>query len=418
MELKFLTPQQVRWIGQNVGTPVYVYHEPGLIRAAEQVLAFPNAFGSTGRFAIKACPTGAVLRLFDSLGLHFDASSAYEVARATRLGIPHSKISLTAQQLPSLGDLHDFVTKRMKFNACSLHQLEQYGKLLPGTEVGIRVNPGLGSGGNNRTNVGGPASSFGIWHEYLELALEIAEKYRLTIVRVHTHIGSGSDPEIWKKVAGMSLDITKRVPSASCLSLGGGFKVARMSDEHSTDLRECGLAVLPLFEEFYRQTGRKLEVEIEPGTFLVANHGCIIATVVDKVDTGPNGYKFLKVDSGMTENARPALYGAQHPLDIVFKGLRDSEGTEEVLVVGHCCESGDTWTPQPGDSEGLLPRELPIAEIGDYIVMGGAGAYCASMPIKHYNSFPEAPEVLVHEDGTLQLIRKRQTWKELVENEV
>lgn len=89
----------------------------------------------------------------------------------------------------------------VEFNATSLHQLETYGKLFPHTHTSIRVNPGMGSGGTNRTNVGGPASSFGIWHEYLEEAKIIAKKYHLTITKLHTHIGSGSDPEVWKKVA-------------------------------------------------------------------------------------------------------------------------------------------------------------------------------------------------------------------------
>ena len=89
----------------------------------------------------------------------------------------------------------------VEFNATSLHQLETYGKIYPGTNTSIRVNPGMGSGGTNRTNVGGPGSSFGIWHEHLEEVKEIAIKYDLTITKLHTHIGSGSDPEVWKRVA-------------------------------------------------------------------------------------------------------------------------------------------------------------------------------------------------------------------------
>ena len=100
----------------------------------------------------------------------------------------------------------------VKFNACSLHQLEVYGKAMPNTELGVRINPGLGSGGTNRTNVGGPASSFGIWHEYIPQIFEIAKKYGLKIIRIHTHIGSGSDPKVWQKVASMSLGTVEKFP--------------------------------------------------------------------------------------------------------------------------------------------------------------------------------------------------------------
>ena len=79
--------------------------------------------------------------------------------------------------------------------------------------VGLRFNPGTGSGGTNRTNVGGPSSSFGIWKGELDKAVKLYEDFGLKVERIHTHIGSGSDPEIWKKVASMSLDLVRAIPS-------------------------------------------------------------------------------------------------------------------------------------------------------------------------------------------------------------
>jgi diaminopimelate decarboxylase len=119
----------------------------------------------------------------------------------------------------------------------------------------------------------------------------------------------------------------------------------------------------------------------------------------------------------MTEVLRPSIYGAQHPLVVV--PLKDeARGENDYIVVGHCCESGDVLTPEPGNPEGLAPRRLTEARIGDALVIGGAGAYCAAMSTKNYNSFPEAPEVLLTTDGKLRLIRKRQTLEQLLENEV
>jgi diaminopimelate decarboxylase len=91
--------------------------------------------------------------------------------------------------------------------------------------------------------VGGPSASFGIWHEYIPAVKEIVERYNLNIVRIHTHIGSGSDPDVWSRVVAMSLSIVEQFPSAVTLNLGGGYKVARMSFEKSTDLQVVGSPV-------------------------------------------------------------------------------------------------------------------------------------------------------------------------------
>jgi diaminopimelate decarboxylase len=89
-----------------------------------------------------------------------------------------------------------------------------------------------------------------------------------------------------------------------------------------------------------------------------------------------------------------------------------------VVFCGPCCESGDVLTPAPGDPEGLAPRHVPQPSIGDLVVVGGAGAYCAAMSTINYNSYPQAPEVMLDVDGTLRLLRRRQTFDQVLENEV
>lgn len=415
--LKFLTPSSAREIAANFGTPVYVYDEAALKRHAEAALAFPNAFGLTVRFAMKAAPNAAILRVFHRLGLHIDASSGFEVRRALHAGIPAEHISLSTQEFPE--DFAPLYKHGIRFNACSLAQLERFGQLFPGCRCGLRINPGLGSGGTGKTNVGGPHSSFGIWHEWLGEAEQIIARYGLSIIRIHTHIGSGSDPAVWERVALMSLEMVKRFPDVVTLNLGGGYKVARMATEKATDLQKIGAPVKAAFEALAAQTGRQLKLEIEPGTFLVANAGALLATVRDVVRTGgPDGVHFLKLDSGMTEILRPSLYAAQHPLVIVPAQEREPGPERDYLVVGHCCESGDILTTAADDPEGLQSRTLPETFPGDLCVVEGAGAYCAAMSAKNYNSFPEAPEVLVGLDGQPRLIRRRQSLEQVFQNEV
>ncbi len=413
-QTRFLNWSKAAEIAEKFGTPCYVYDENSLVRQAKSALAFPNAFGITVRYAMKAASNKNILRLFNRLGLKIDASSAFEVARAISAGIPAEDISLSSQQLPD--NLAEIINAGVKYNACSLHQLESYGKLFPNTEVGVRINPGLGSGGTKRTNVGGPASSFGIWFEYIPQIKLTAQKYGLKIVRIHTHIGSGSDPEVWQKVARMSLDTVALFEDVKTLNMGGGYKVARMSDEKSTDLQKIGAPVAKLVEEFAQKTGRKLAFEIEPGTFLLANCAAVLARVQDICDTGKDGYNFLKLDTGMTDVLRPSIYGAQHPLSILSES--PSAETCSYIVCGHCCESGDILTPAPADPEGLAPREMARAKIGDFCAIDGAGAYCSSMSTSNYNSYPASPEVLLRADGSVVLMRKRQTPAQVAENEV
>jgi diaminopimelate decarboxylase len=189
-----------------------------------------------------------------------------------------------------------------------------------------------------------------------------------------------------------------------------------MADEVATDLQECGAPVADKFREFAAETGREIKLEIEPGTYLLANSCAVLSKVQDLVSTGPKGYEFLKLDTGMTEVLRPSIYGAQHPIS-VLQGV-PAEESREYMIAGHCCESGDILTPAPGDPELLSTRSLPLTRIGDLCVIDGAGAYCAAMSTKHYNSYPEAAEVWIDLEGAPHLIRRRQSPEELWANEL
>jgi len=399
-------------IRARFGTPCYVYDRARLEAAARRALAFPAPFGYTLRYAMKANPSRGVLAVFRDLGLHVDASSDNEVTRALRAGFPPAAIQLTSQ-MPSR-QLAEHLAAGVLFNACSLHQLEQFGRLAPGREVCVRMNPGLGSGSANRTNTGGPAASFGIWHEYLDDVMALAKRHDVRVTRLHSHIGSGTDPEVWKRVTRMTLDLAAKMPEVQRVNLGGGFKVGRVPDETSVDLDDVGAHVRRELTAFRDRDGRALHLEVEPGTYLVANAGYVVATCVDVADTGRDGYLFAKLDTGMTEVTRPSLYGAQHPIDVLAEG-RDAA---DVIFVGPCCESGDILTPAPGDPEALRPRRVARPKIDDLVVIGGAGAYCAAMSTVNYNSYPQAPEVMLEPDGALRLLRRREPLEEIWRNEV
>lgn len=387
--MSFLTAQEVERLAKEHGTPLFVYSRAALIAQAKIMLAVPASYGLTVRYAMKANPHPEILSTFRERGLQIDASSGYEAALALESGFKGEEILLTSQQLAH--NLEELIKKGVQFNATSIRQLEEYGKRFPNTEVSVRLNPGIGSGHSVKTNVGGVTSSFGIWHEYIDQVHALAAKYQLKITRIHTHIGSGTDPAVWQESARVSLELVKNFPEAGIINLGGGFKVARMPAEHSTNMTEIGAALAAELSHFAETTGRQLHLELEPGTFLVANAGVLLAEVDDVTDTGEEGYNFIKLNTGMNDILRPSLYGAQHHITV----LNDGKRQKDYVVVGHNCESGDLLTPAPGDAEVLLPRTLNECQVGDVVMIGGAGAYCASMSARGYNSFPSANELMV-----------------------
>lgn len=147
---EFLTPELAQGCVETAGgTPLYAYSLAKLAKAADDCLAFPNAYGLTVRYAMKACPNAAILQYFSSRGLHFDASSGYEARRAMAAGVPAAHISLSSQEMPQ--DFDELMDLGVKINCCSVSQLERVGQKRPGSSVGIRVNPGVGSGGFSKS---------------------------------------------------------------------------------------------------------------------------------------------------------------------------------------------------------------------------------------------------------------------------
>jgi diaminopimelate decarboxylase len=411
-----ISRKQAEEVSDMVGTPAFVYDERTLRENAKAVSNFPNAFGLTARYAMKANPHSTVLRIFDQMGLHFDASTVYEAQRAALAGINPEKIQLTSQVIHEEKILEDLVSQGMLFNATSLHQLEIANRVVSNREISIRINPGEGSGAFKTLTTGGPESSFGIWHEDILEAKAMVDSYGLKVVGLHTHIGSGADPEVGKVIARKSLHFANDFPEATKFNLGGGFKRGRVPGEKTTDLQEYGMAIATEFRNFYGETGREFHLEIEPGTYLVANTGSLLTRVMDVKKTTED-QNFLLVDAGMNEVLRIPLYGAQHRLTVI---PQDSEPREErdYIVCGPCCESTDVLTIKAKSPDTPEARRLTEARIGDLFEIGSCGAYCESMGTKGYNAIPEPPIALIGLDDKVHQISSRGTLSQLLQNEI
>jgi diaminopimelate decarboxylase len=297
-------------------------------------------------------------------------------------------------------------------NCGSPDMIDQYGSRAPGREISLRINPGFGHGHSRKTNTGGDQSKHGIWHGQIADAVACAGRYGLTVSGLHMHIGSGADLEHLAQVCGAM----ERVADASgrsirSISAGGGLPVPYREGESPIDLD----AYFALWDATRRRLqerfGGPIRLEVEPGRYIVAESGYLLSEIRAVKRQAEN--LFYLVDAGFNNLARPILYGAYHPMSIAPADGDLRRAEHDVIVGGPLCESGDIFTQEEGGV--VATRRLPEAKVGDLLVIERAGAYGFVMG-SNYNSKPLAAEVLI-EDGQARLIRRRQTFEDLVREE-
>lgn len=410
--LRFINNQQANFIRQNFETPVYVYSQEKLEAAADDFLAFPSAFWHSVRYAMKANANKNILKIFQNKWILLDCSSEFEAYRALSAGYQAKNLQISWQETPR--NLSDLLSRWVSMVATSLQQIKQIWALQSWATIGVRINPGMSSGAFSAISTGWLVSGFGIWHEYIDQVKQTAIESNVTINKIHIHIGSENTPESWVNSANIWLNFVKQFPDVEILDLWGGFKKAIMPYETDADLQSIGVAVSEKFQEFFEETGRKIHLEVEPGKALVIHSCSVVAQVDDVIDTWENGYKFIRTNTGMTEMPRVSMYGVQQPIEI----LNGSQTQEKYVVIGHCCESGDLLTPKLYENETVEPVLLNTPNVWDTIIFSWTWAYNASMSMKNYNSFPEAGELLLKNDGEIVEIRKRQNVEDIWRNEI
>ncbi|MDN3543940.1 diaminopimelate decarboxylase [Kinneretia asaccharophila] len=398
-------------LAERFGTPLWVY-DAALIRSR---IAALQAF-DTIRFAQKACSNTHILKLMREQGVKVDAVSRGEILRALAAGYragADGEIVFTADLLDR-ETLATVAEHRVPVNAGSIDMLGQLAAVSPGHPVWLRINPGFGHGHSNKTNTGGEHSKHGIWHSELGAALDVIRAQGLKLVGLHMHIGSGVDYGHLAQVCGAMVDLVRQAQEAGhdlqAISAGGGLSIP---------YREGGAVIdtahyFGLWDAARKQAeallGHGLHLEIEPGRFLVAEAGLLLAEVRATKNAGAN--HFVLVDAGFNELMRPAMYGAFHAMEILPRdGV--ARASRPSVVAGPLCESGDVFTQEDGGV--VVPRALAEARVGDLLLIHDTGAYGASMS-SNYNSRPLIAEVLVEGDdpATARLIRRRQTVEELL----
>jgi len=406
-------PATLTRLAREYCTPLWVYDAPTI----RQRIADLRAFDSI-RFAQKANANTHLLRLMREQGVVVDAVSRGEIERALAAGYTAAPAACGASGIVFTADLFDHETldtvvrHQVPVNAGSTDMLDQLGARSPGHRVWLRINPGFGHGHSNKTNTGGEHSKHGIWHTELPQALAAIQRHGLHLVGLHMHIGSGVDYSHLQQVCAAMVALVKDSGcTLEAISAGGGLSIPYREGEARIDTAHYFSLWDAARREIATHLKRDVHLEIEPGRYLVAEAGVLLAEV--RATKRQGGQHFTLVDAGFSDLMRPAMYGSFHDMSLAAPdaGQRPLRHT---VVAGPLCESGDVFTQEEGGV--VLPRELPEARVGDLLVLHDAGAYGASMS-SNYNSRPLAAEVLV--DGSdARLIRRRQRMDELLELEV
>lgn len=363
-------------MARSAGRPVYAYHGARIRRNLSRLLAAlkRHAPGARVFYAMKAnrfLPVLSLLRTSGRCGI--DACSPGELLLARSVGFPEDAISYTST---SVSDDDLAVLRRhpgVWVNCDSLSSLRRLGRLMPGREVGLRINPGVGVG--YRTNqlvryAGAGATKFGIYAGEFSEALRIAAEFGLKVTGLHVHAGCGYlGPQLpaWEKVLSIAADFVARAPGVRRLNVGGGLGIPLVADDAPLDLNAWGRIL------GRRIAKRGLQVWVEPGDYLVKDSGVLVLQV-NTVEQ-KRGTWFVGVNGGFDLHPEPAFYRLPLvPVPCIATKDRPGRPVRRVTIAGNINEAHDLLAENVD-----LP---PVAE-GDWLAFLNAGGYGAAMSSRH-----------------------------------
>lgn len=388
---------------EKYDAPLYVYDTSKIRAQYEKITKAFKGVDLQINYACKALTNISVLKFFNSLGSHLDTVSIQEVHLAIKAGFDPKHIIYTPNCV-SLSEIDQAVGYGVRINIDNLSILEQFGHKYGGEiPIGIRINPHIMGGGNEKISTGHIDSKFGISIYQIPHLLRVIEANDVNVEGIHMHTGSDiMDIDVFIHGAEILQEAAKNFPNLQYIDFGSGFKVAYKPDDIYTDIETLGKKLTKRFKEFCKEYGRDLTLIFEPGKFLVSEAGFFLARV--NVVKQTTSTVFAGLDTGLNHLIRPMFYDSYHQIVNVSKPV--SEKTRIYTVVGYICET---------DTFGWNRKINEISE-GDILVFRNAGAYCFSMA-SNYNSRYRPAEVLIHK-GEDFLIRKRETIEDLLRNQL
>ena len=354
----------------------YVYDRDTVRQAARRLAALAPV--DRLLYAMKANPHPALVALLVEEGLGLDCVSRGEVERAFEAvpGIERGRVLYTPN-FAGRDELAWALGEGVQVTVDSLHALVAWPELFRGRDLFLRVDTGTGRGHHHHVRTAGAYSKFGVPLAEVDEAVRLAGAAGARITGLHAHSCSGIfDVANWTQAGALLAGLARRLPDVEVVDVGGGLGVPERPDQPPLDLGEleAGLAAV-------KEALPGLELWLEPGRYLVAAAGVLLARVTQTKAKGE--VRYVGIATGMNSLIRPALYGAYH--EIVNLSRLDEPATELVNVVGPICESGDLLGHD---------RLLPPTREGDVLLLANAGAYGHAMS-SHYNLRPPADEVVI-----------------------
>ncbi len=397
-----MQPTELEQLAREFGNPLYVYDAE---KIEFQYNRLTNAFAKVEKlrinYAMKALSNISILKLLKNLGSGLDTVSIQEVQLGLHAGFTPDKIIFTPNGV-SFEEIEEVAKLGVQINIDNLSVLEHFGTKHPKVPVCIRINPHVMAGGNENISVGHIDSKFGISIYQIPHILRIVENTKMHINGIHMHTGSDIlDIEVFLYAAEILFDAAKQFKDLDFLDFGSGFKVPYKKGDIETNIEELGKKLTKRFLTFEKEYGRELTLAFEPGKFLVSEAGYFLAKV--NVIKQTTSTVFAGIDSGFNHLIRPMFYGSQHTIE----NISNPKGKERFYtVVGYICET-DTFASN---------RRITEIHEGDTLCFRNAGAYCFSMA-SNYNSRFKPAEVL-WKNGKGHLIRERETFEDLLQNQI
>jgi diaminopimelate decarboxylase len=396
-------------LAERFGTPVIVFDRRTF---EERAKAFSAALPADRVFyAGKAFTCIALLELLDSLGLSLDVCTGGELATAAAAGFPGERIIFHGnnKSIAELEQAREYGVGRIAID--SFDEIDRIRKVGSSAKAFVRVTPGVEAHTHEFVQTGQEDSKFGFTlgeDIALEAIKRATELPTIDIVGVHAHIGSqifelaAFDLAV-ERLADLLVAARDRFGFESReLNLGGGLGIAHTEDELSPDPTESiGRIASAVERQFEKRDLPMPELAIEPGRSIVGP--CAVTLYrVGTVKRIPGVRTYVAVDGGMSDNIRPALYGAKYQAFVA--GRMDAPIGSRVTIAGKHCESGDVLI-----KDVRLPEDVGP---GDLIVIPATGAYNYSMA-NNYNRVPRPPVVMVEEGRATEIVR-RETYDDLL----
>ncbi len=330
-------------------------------------------------YAIKANSNPGVLGRVRDSGLEFECVSPGEIGLLRELFPEHEPARiLFTPNFAARSEYGEALEAGVQLTVDNLGVLREWPELFAGKELFLRLDPGVGRGLHRHVRTAGVHSKFGVPLFEVERAAEAAAAAGARITGLHAHMGSGvMDSGAWAPIAETLLECLEHFPDVRVLNLGGGLGVPQHGGEQGLDLAELDANLARCREN----APHELEFWLEPGRFVVAEAGVLLARVTQV--KGKSGARYVGVETGMNSLIRPALYGSYHEVHNLTR--LDEPATRLVNVVGPICESGDVLARD---------RMLPECREGDVLLFANAGAYGRVMASNYNLREPAAEEVI------------------------